>query len=605
MDADSTPPLKIHLPTGSSVPIRAPLTIDSDSEFCLSINDQICSRTSSFNSTSSIDVSSYVDDEHVTVLEENDIFVAHPDEKMVIESCRVEQHSFTIPFVKYPNQNFVKSSSHFDKSAIFRPFVKTPHQESRVGVPIAPLTSDCDSDNDSLESHRSLSSDGIPADGTVQKVAMAPKVGVFCSSYEGDDEVDDELQFDDVFSGDDIRESNEPITGYVRDKTIDEDEGKIEGLNEVVKISEMDEIGHYEQKEVDEDENDTSDSHIVAESDNEIKIEIETIDEIEQGVFDRYGNEFEKTNEKEEEQREEDEDDISFDSQRIDAQIIPDSDNEIEIENINGIGQEASTDAFRPGTTTVQEIVGKIDGIRVRILDTPGLRDSPSERSYNLKILASVKRFTRKRIADIVLYVDRLDTHSRDLHDSHLLRLITSSLGSLVWQNCIVVLTHAANSSSLPNEQSGGFVFQRCRFIQEQIVHVRATGQQTANPVWLVENQNHPSYKHDRNWQTRFLLLCYSAKILHEASSVVEPSLNSLERYWFEFGDCLGHVIDLDAGLEGLMGSARVWPVEPLGKPRNGGKLSKERKKAYFEDHNFRVKVFGKKRWSLVCRLHF
>ncbi|XP_024996749.1 translocase of chloroplast 159, chloroplastic-like [Cynara cardunculus var. scolymus] len=785
MDADLTPPLKIHLPTslpGSSVPIRAPLTIDSDSEFCLSINEQICSRASSFNSSSSIDVSSCGGDEHVSFLEEDDGFVAYPDEEMVIESCRVEEHSFTRPFVKYPDKNYVKKNRDFDISAIFRPFVKIPLEESssavegfngpgvndfgifspvKLGIPVAPLTIDCDSDKDSVESHRSLSSDGIPADETVQKVAVAPKVRVFCS-YEGDDK----LQFDDVFSGDDIHGSNEPIKGYVSSKTIEEDEHEIEGLNEVVKISEMDEIGLLcldEQKKGDEDDR-RFDSDIVPDSDNEIRIENETIDgsehegvfdcyrneeskknseneeqrkededdisfdsqrsdgqivsdsdneiEIEtingieqEGRFDYYVNESKKTSKKEEEQREEDEDNISFDLQKIDAQIIPDSDDEIKIETVNGIEQEgvfdrfsefqktlgkneeemlvkmqpirakflklvrllglsnedstvaqllyrltlgkpsvveadgehcsdefdfsltilvigktgagksatinaifgenkALTDAFRPGTTTVQEIVGKIDGIRVRILDTPGLCDSPSEQSYNWKILAAIKRYTRKRSPDIVLYVDRLDTHSRDLNESHLLRSITSSLGSSVWQNCIVVLTHAANSDALPDEPSAGFVFQRCQFIQEQILHFRATNQKAANPVWLVENQNHRSYKHDHNWQTRFLLLCYSAKILHEANSVVEPSLSSLERNWFEFSNRLGHVIDLDAGSESLMGSDQVQSVEPLNKPQNGQKLLRERKKAYFENYDYRVKVFGMKHWSLLCRLH-
>ncbi|KAK1417855.1 hypothetical protein QVD17_26989 [Tagetes erecta] len=153
---------------------------------------------------------------------------------------------------------------------------------------------------------------------------------------------------------------------------------------------------------------------------------------------------------------------------------------------INSIFGEnkAVTNAFEPGTTTITEFTGNVDGIKLKVIDTPGLKCFSSDRAYNLRILKSIKRFTRKHTVNVVLYVDRLDT--RDVNDSNLLALITSSLGSSVWHSCIIALTHASC------EPSRELVVQRCRFIQEHIVRF---GGHLANPVWLVDND--PSCKHD------------------------------------------------------------------------------------------------------------
>ncbi|KAF2313884.1 hypothetical protein GH714_018584 [Hevea brasiliensis] len=100
--------------------------------------------------------------------------------------------------------------------------------------------------------------------------------------------------------------------------------------------------------------------------------------------------------------------------------------------------------AFEPATTRVKEIVGTIDGVRIRILDTPGLRSPVKEEATNRKILASIKKLTEKFPPDVVLYVDRLDTHARDLNDLPLLASLTNSLTASIWRNAIVTLTHAA-----------------------------------------------------------------------------------------------------------------------------------------------------------------
>ena len=57
--------------------------------------------------------------------------------------------------------------------------------------------------------------------------------------------------------------------------------------------------------------------------------------------------------------------------------------------------EKAMIGAFEPVTTTVKEIVGTVGGVKIRFLDTPGLRSSVMEQSINRKILASVKKFLK------------------------------------------------------------------------------------------------------------------------------------------------------------------------------------------------------------------
>ncbi|GKF30222.1 translocase of chloroplast 120, chloroplastic-like protein [Tanacetum coccineum] len=113
---------------------------------------------------------------------------------------------------------------------------------------------------------------------------------------------------------------------------------------------------------------------------------------------------------------------------------------------INSIFDEVKfrTDAFQLGTKKVQDVVGTVQGIKVRVIDTPGLLPFWADQRKNQKILQSVKMFIQKSPPAIVLYLDRLDMQSRD--DMPLLRTITDIFGQSIWFNAIVVLTHAASA---------------------------------------------------------------------------------------------------------------------------------------------------------------
>ncbi|KAL9168496.1 hypothetical protein ABFS82_04G019200 [Erythranthe guttata] len=307
--------------------------------------------------------------------------------------------------------------------------------------------------------------------------------------------------------------------------------------------------------------------------------------------------------------------------------------------------EKAPIDAFETGTASAREISGLVDGVKVRVIDTPGLKSSVMEQSFNRGVLSSVKKFTKKSPPDVVLYVDRLDAQSRDLNDLPLLKTITSSLNSSIWRSAIVTLTHAA--SAPPDGPSGAplsydvFVSQRSHVVQQSIGHavgdLRMMSPSLMNPVSLVEN--HPSCRKNRDghkilpngqiWRPQLLLLCYSMKILSEASSLSKPQDPFDHRKLFgmrqrapplpymlssmlqtrthpklqsdQGGDSVDSDIDLDEDLsdddqEGVDEYDQLPPFKPLKKAQMA-KLTAEQRKAYFEEYDYRVKLLQKKQW--------
>ncbi|KAL5230473.1 hypothetical protein ABZP36_029249 [Zizania latifolia] len=308
---------------------------------------------------------------------------------------------------------------------------------------------------------------------------------------------------------------------------------------------------------------------------------------------------------------------------------------------VNSIfGEEKSkTDAFSSATNSVQEIVGNVDGVQIRIIDTPGLRPNVMDQGSNRKILASVKKYTKRCPPDIVLYVDRLDSLCRDLNDLPLLKTITSVLGSSIWFNAIVALTHA---TSAPPEGLNGapmtyevLMAQKSHIIQQSIRQA-AGDMRLMNPVALVEN--HPSCRRNRegqkvlpngqSWRHQMLLLCYSSKILSEANSLLKLQDPSGKLSGFRFhspplpfllssllqsrahpklsSDQGGNEGDSDIDLDDysdieLDEDAEEYDQLPTFKPLTKSqlaRLTKEQKNAYFDEYDYRVKLLQKKQWK-------
>ncbi|KAK7404359.1 hypothetical protein VNO78_05195 [Psophocarpus tetragonolobus] len=303
---------------------------------------------------------------------------------------------------------------------------------------------------------------------------------------------------------------------------------------------------------------------------------------------------------------------------------------------INSIFDEVkfNTSAFHMGTKKVQDVVGTVQGIKVRVIDTPGLLPSWSDQRSNEKILHSVKHFIKKTPPDIVLYLDRLDMQSRDFSDMPLLRTITDIFGPSIWFNAIVVLTHAA---SAPPEGPNGtassydmFVTQRSHVVQ-QAIRQAAGDMRLMNPVSLVEN--HSACRTNRAgqrvlpngqvWKPHLLLLSFASKILAEANALLKlqdsppgkpyiararapplpfllstllqsrPQLKLPEE---QFGDEDSLDDDLDESSESDDETEHgdLPPFKPLTKAQVEN-LSKAHKKAYFDELEYREKLLMKK----------
>ncbi|KAF3324690.1 translocase of chloroplast 159 [Carex littledalei] len=316
---------------------------------------------------------------------------------------------------------------------------------------------------------------------------------------------------------------------------------------------------------------------------------------------------------------------------------------------INSIfnSEVTGTNPFGPSTRSVQVFTDMVDGIKFRVIDAPGLKTSVFDQNANRKILARVKSITKKCPPDIVLYVDRIDTQTRDMNDLPLLRTITSVLGSSIWFNAIVALTHAGlappdgpNGSPLTYES---FVAQRSHVVQ-LAVRQGAGDMRLMNPVALVENHQscrrnrdgHKILPNGQSWRQQLLLLCYSSKILSEANELLklQDGSNSAASKLFGFrfrspplpfllssllqtrahpklandqaGDING---DSDVELDDFSDHEedeedeydQLPPFKPLRKSQIA-KLSKEQRKAYFEEYEYRVKLLQKRQWREEVR---
>ncbi|XP_078148621.1 translocase of chloroplast 159, chloroplastic-like isoform X2 [Carex rostrata] len=296
--------------------------------------------------------------------------------------------------------------------------------------------------------------------------------------------------------------------------------------------------------------------------------------------------------------------------------------------------ETSRTDAFDIGTDCIREIVGVIDGVVLRVVDTPGLSTSVMDQGANRKLLSSIKRHVKKHPPDVVLYVDRVDLQTRNFNDVPILTTITETLGRAVWQKVVRALTHAG---SAPPEGPSGAQLNYETYMAQQVhatqrtIHMATQDMTLSNPVTLVEN--HASCRTNQGgeqllpngiaWRPNLLLLCYSVKILSEVYSVLKPDDLALSDAGFGLGmfrlplqfflssllrsrphlNLTGGSVGSDDDSEELSDSDpergeedydTLPPFKPL-KKSEIGKLSREQKKVYFEEYAYRIKLFENK----------
>ncbi|KAJ8753098.1 hypothetical protein K2173_017633 [Erythroxylum novogranatense] len=304
---------------------------------------------------------------------------------------------------------------------------------------------------------------------------------------------------------------------------------------------------------------------------------------------------------------------------------------------INSIFDQTKTltDAFRPGTDHIHEIMGTINGIKVTFIDTPGFLPSSScNLRRNRKIMLSVKRFIRKSPPDIVLFFERLDLINLGYSDFPLLKLMTDIFGTAIWFNTTLVLTHA--SSNLPEELSGrpvsyeSYVTQRSNLMQHHI-HQAITDSRIENPVLLVENHRRcrknsigeAILPNGQVWRSEFMLLSVCSKILGDANSLLKfqdsielgpsaatrvPSLPHLLSSFLQHRSLSPPREATDQADEIFLSNSdeedeydRLPPIRILTKSQFR-KLTNAQKKDYLDEVDYRETLYLKKQLKEECR---
>ncbi|KAF2298454.1 hypothetical protein GH714_023628 [Hevea brasiliensis] len=294
-------------------------------------------------------------------------------------------------------------------------------------------------------------------------------------------------------------------------------------------------------------------------------------------------------------------------SQRIDGQIVTDSDEEVD------------TDEEEGGTVTVTSQ----DGSRLFSVERPaGLGSSlrpvkPASRPNRPSLFASSSLTTGGDSDANLSEEEKQKLEKLQQIRVKFLRLVQAGSFSRGVNSCTAVYGQAVGDLRLMNPS-------------------------LMNPVSLVEN--HLSCRRNRygqkvlpngqSWRPQLLLLCYSMKILSEASSLSKPQDPFDHRKLFGFRsrspplpyllswllqsrshpklstDQGGDNVDSDIDLADLSDSDQdeeedeydqLPPFKPLRKTQLA-KLSKGQKKAYFEEYDYRVKLLQKKQWREELR---
>lgn len=294
---------------------------------------------------------------------------------------------------------------------------------------------------------------------------------------------------------------------------------------------------------------------------------------------------------------------------------------------INSIFDETkvATNALVPGTSRIKRVDGTIKGVRVTVTDTPGLMPHYHSQRRNRKILHAVKRFIKRSPPDIILYFERLDHINSKYSDYPLLKLMTDILGSSMWFNTVLVMTHCSSS---PPEGPDGYPLEYdaytryCKNVVQRHIQVAASNTQLENPIVLVDN--HPMCRRNTRaervlpngqvWVSELLLLCGATKLLAEANSLLKfqdsfllsqantrlPSLphllsSLLKPYSSSSSDGVGSEM---TELSDEEDDYDQLPPFRLLKKSEFEKLTKEQRTAYLDELDYRETSYLKQQWK-------
>ncbi|KAK9858808.1 hypothetical protein WJX84_002378 [Apatococcus fuscideae] len=190
----------------------------------------------------------------------------------------------------------------------------------------------------------------------------------------------------------------------------------------------------------------------------------------------------------------------------------------------------------------IREYSGEFKGIALKLIDTPGLEPSSSATAHNRSILKKIKSAHKKYKPNMVFYVDRMDVLRRQSGDLHALQMVTEAIGSSLWFNSILVLTHAGEP--VPEGPQGeigyeGFVQRRSNVLQ-QSVRQAAGDPRLLNPNQMVDCSpqaprnaaGEPLLPTGSPWRPNLLLMAAASRLLSSADELlkIQPTARSAQQ---------------------------------------------------------------------------
>ena len=97
-------------------------------------------------------------------------------------------------------------------------------------------------------------------------------------------------------------------------------------------------------------------------------------------------------------------------------------------------------------TTEVSEYKEELNGITVKIIDTPGLYAMDLPEATVTKTIAMLNAYTDGGKADLIFYCVSMVGGRIDEGDVNIIKTLTKAFGDKIWEQCILVLTRADNA---------------------------------------------------------------------------------------------------------------------------------------------------------------
>lgn len=194
--------------------------------------------------------------------------------------------------------------------------------------------------------------------------------------------------------------------------------------------------------------------------------------------------------------------------------------------------QVAPVSKYKPCTMTVECYFFEIHGIRFKIYDTPGLCDDLEEAGKDIRYLQTIK--SRIHSVDCVWYVSRLDDNRLAGDEKRAIRLFSLALGPQVWQNSIIIFTHAGK---VEREEFLGDLLERGNLMREEIAAHAGSDIAGQIPVLAAENKAPQLLPNGQTWLNTLYIQVFkrisdrgALAFVFATAELLKPEIEILDR---------------------------------------------------------------------------